>query len=154
MKAVLQGIRRVRSELNVPPSKALTVQLQGGHEQDRERLSNTDSLLRSLGKVEQFEWVDDTADASKCAVALVQDMRLLIPLQGLVDVNEESRRLRKLLEREQKDLAKSQGKMSNARFVDNAPEAVVTQEKERLASHEATVKELQDQLDRLAALAD
>ncbi len=152
LKAILQGIRRVRSELNLPPSRLLTVQMQGGVPEDRERLELAEGLLKRLGRVELFEWVDESADASKCAVALVNELRILIPLQGLVDVSEETRRLRKLLDGERKDLQTSRAKMDNPRFVDKAPEAVVQQERERLANHEATVKELEDQLDRLAEL--
>jgi len=152
IKAVLQGVRRIRSELNLPPSKALPVQLQGGTTLDRERLPATESLLKSLGRIDSFSWVDDSADASKCAVAMVDELRLLIALEGLVDVSEETRRLRKLLEKEEKALARSQGKMNNSRFVDKAPADVVAQERERLAEHEATVSALKTQLERLASL--
>ena len=62
--------------------------------------------------------------------------------------------LRKQLDKEQKELAKSKGKLGNARFVDNAPEAVVQQERERLAASEATVAEIEAQLERLASLGD
>ncbi|MEE4173227.1 MAG: valine--tRNA ligase [Xanthomonadales bacterium] len=154
LKAVLQGVRRIRAELNVAPGKPLDVQLQGGTEPDRAHLERSESLLRGVGRIAGFEWVDAEADASQCAVALVDSLRLLIPLKGLVDVAEESRRLRKLLDKERKDLARSEGKLGNSRFVDNAPEAVVAQEKERLASHRATVEELEAQLERLAALGD
>ncbi len=152
IKAVLRAVRRVRSELNVPPSKGLMVQLQGGTDEDRERLLRAEALLRSLGRIEAFEWVGDQADASQCAVALVGELRLLIPLQGLVDVSEETRRLRKLLDKESQALDRSRAKMGNARFVDNAPEDVVAQERERLAGHEATVAELEAQIERLAGL--
>ena len=154
LKAVLQEVRRIRSELNVAPGRPLDVLLQGGTEADRAHLERSESLLRGVGRIAGFEWVDDSVDASQCAVSLVNSLRLLIPLKGLVDVAEESRRLRKLLDRERKDLARSEGKLGNARFVDNAPEAVVAQEKERLASHRATVEELEAQLERLAALGD
>jgi valyl-tRNA synthetase len=154
LKAVLQGIRRVRSELNLAPGKPLSVWLQGGTGEDRERFDRAGSLLASLGRVSAFEWVEADADAAQCAVALVDELRLLIPLKGLVDVAEETRRLRKLLDRERKDLERSEAKMGNPKFVDNAPEAVVEQERERLAGHRATVGELEAQLERLAALAD
>ncbi len=152
LKAVLLGIRRIRAELNVAPGRPLDVQLQGGTSSDRTHLDCSESLLRGVGRVAGFEWVDDSVDASQCAVSLVDSLRVLIPLKGLVDVAEESKRLRKLLDKERKDLARSEGKLGNARFVDNAPEAVVAQEKERLASHQATVAELEAQLERLAAL--
>ncbi len=153
LKAVLQAIRRVRSELSLPPAKLLPVHLQGGDATDLERVESFDALLRSLGRVEAFSRVDDDFDASTCAVALVGELRLLIPLEGLVDVAEENRRLRRLLEKESKDLQRSRAKLGNPRFVDNAPEEVVAEERRRLAGHEATVGELEAQLTRLAALA-
>ena len=64
----------------------------------------------------------------------------------------ETARIRKLLDKENKDLQQSKRKMENPRFVDNAPEAVVAQERERLASHEAKVREFEAQLERLAKL--
>ena len=154
IKAVLQGIRRVRSELNLPPGKPLVVWLQGGSDSDRARFDRAGSLLAAIGRVSDFEWVDDDIDAGQCAVALVDELRLLIPLKGLVDVAEETRRLRKLLDRERKDLERSRAKLDNQKFVDNAPEDVVEQERERLAGHSATVEELEAQLERLAALSD
>ncbi|NRB72551.1 MAG: valine--tRNA ligase [Xanthomonadales bacterium] len=153
LKEVLQGVRRIRSELNLAPSKQLEVWLQGGSEHDRARLERSETLLASLGKVARFTWVDEQADASQCAVALVGDLKLLIPLAGLVDVAAETARLRKQLQKEQQELAKSKGKLGNARFVENAPAEVVEQERERLASSEATVAELEAQLQRIASLA-
>ena len=146
-------MRRIRSELNLAPSKQLEVWLQGGSEHDRARLERSETLLASLGKVARFTWVDEQADASQCAVALVGDLKLLIPLAGLVDVAAETARLRKQLQKEQQELAKSKGKLGNARFVENAPAEVVEQERERLASSEATVAELEAQLQRIASLA-
>jgi valyl-tRNA synthetase len=87
-------------------------------------------------------------------VALVGDLKILLPLKGLVDVEEELSRLRRQLEREQGDLRKSEAKLGNSRFVDNAPEAVVEQERERLAAHRANVENLHDQIHRLEALRD
>jgi valyl-tRNA synthetase len=75
-------------------------------------------------------------------------------LQGLVDFDAERSRIRKLLEREQGDLKRSEAKLSNRKFVDNAPAEVVEQERERLASHHDRVAGLEQQLERLAALQD
>jgi valyl-tRNA synthetase len=80
-------------------------------------------------------------------------MRLLIPLAGLVDVDEELARLDKQLERERKGLAQAENKLANERFVANAPAEVVDKERERRARHEATVAELEQQMAKLEKLA-
>jgi valyl-tRNA synthetase len=79
-------------------------------------------------------------------------LKVLIPLKGLVDVEDELARLNKQLAREESDLKKSQGKLGNNRFVDNAPAAVVEQEKQRLISHQARVENLQIQVQKLESM--
>jgi valyl-tRNA synthetase len=152
LKQVLQGIRRIRSELNLAPSLKLDVELQAGNDRDRERFDHFEPLLSSLGRVKTFKWITDQDDTSKSAVALVGDLWILIPLAGLVDVQSEMARIEKLMARETADLNRSRGKMGNKKFVDNAPPEVVEQEKQRLAAHEANVEQFRAQLAQLEKL--
>jgi valyl-tRNA synthetase len=154
LKQVLQGTRRIRSELNLAPSLQLPVEFQGGDAGDRRRFELFEPLLRSLARATSFTWHAENADTSKCAVALVGDLKVLIPLAGLVDVQAELARVEKLLARERSDLEKSQAKMGNRRFVENAPAEVVQQERDRLAAHEAKVESLREQIQRLEALGE
>ena len=154
LQAVIQGVRRIRSELGLPPGRMLDARLQGGDRLDRKRVDEFGDALAQLARVESLEWLDDGADTAQCAVALVGELKVLIPLKGLVDVDEELSRLGRQLERERADLAKSEGKLGNRRFVDNAPAAVVEQERERLAAHRANVERLEAQLERMEALRD
>jgi valyl-tRNA synthetase len=151
---VIQGIRRIRSELNLSPGKPLDVQFQAGDGTDRERQERFDGVLSQLGRIQSSVWVDDDADTGQCAVALVGDLKVLIPLAGLVDVEEELSRLSRQLERESSELRKSEGKLSNQRFVENAPEAVVEQERQRLVTHKANVENLHAQVRQLESLRD
>jgi valyl-tRNA synthetase len=151
---VIQGIRRIRSELNLSPGKPLDVQFQAGDGTDRERQERFDGVLSQLGRIQSSVWVDDDADTGQCAVALVGDLKVLIPLAGLVDVEEELSRLSRQLERESSELRKSEGKLSNQRFVENAPEAVVEQDRQRLVTHKANVENLHAQVRQLESLRD
>jgi valyl-tRNA synthetase len=152
LKEVIQGIRRIRSELNLPPGKPLDVKFQAGADTDRSRHARFNEVLSHLGRVQSAEWITVDADTSQCAVALVGKLKVLIPLKGLVDVEDELARLNKQLAREESDLKKSQGKLGNNRFVDNAPAAVVEQEKQRLISHQARVENLQIQVQKLESM--
>jgi valyl-tRNA synthetase len=152
LQSVIQGVRRIRSELNLPPGKLLDACFQGGGETDRGRQSQFEDALSSLARIQSVQWVDESYDTGQCAVALVGDLKVLIPLKGLVDVDEELARLNKQLAREQGELKKSEGKLGNRRFVENAPEAVVEQERERLVTHRANVKNLLAQIEQMEAL--
>jgi valyl-tRNA synthetase len=154
LQQVIQAVRRIRSELNLPPARMLSVLFQGGTGKDRSRQSQFDGVLTQLARVESMQWVDDSMDTAQCAVALVGDLKILIPLKGLVDVDEELFRLSKQLEREAGDLKKSRGKLKNSRFVENAPEAVVEQERQRLSAHTANVENLEAQIKQLESLRD
>jgi valyl-tRNA synthetase len=154
LQNVVQGVRRIRSELNLPPGKWLDAWFQGGNATDRERQEHFKEALGQLTRIQTVEWVDDSVDSSQCAVALVGELKVLIPLKGLVDVDEELARLSRQLERENAELRKSEGKLGNSRFVENAPEAVVAQERERLETHRANTEKLQAQISRLESLRD
>ncbi|MBT8052645.1 MAG: valine--tRNA ligase [Gammaproteobacteria bacterium] len=154
IKSTIQGVRRVRSELNLPPAKELDVLFQAGNEDDRSRQQRFSGVLSQLARIHSMTWVDQSEDTAQCAVALVGDLKILIPLKGLVDVEEELSRLGKQLERENADLKKSKGKLGNSRFVENAPEAVVEQERERLLAHEAKVENLHEQISQLESLRE
>jgi valyl-tRNA synthetase len=152
LQAVIQGVRRIRSELNLPPGKPLDVCYQGGGDVDRTRQQQFGDALASLARIQSSEWVDDTFDTAQCAVSLVGDLKVLIPLKGLVDVDEELARLNRQLEKEKAELKKSEGKLGNSRFVDNAPAAVVEQERQRLTTHKANVGNLLGQIEQMEAL--
>ena len=154
LKLVVQGVRRIRSELNLPPAQQLDAWFQGGAASDRERQQRYAAALAQLTRIRSAHWVDDDAPTAQCAVALVGELKVLIPLKGLVDVEEELARLHKLLRRENGDLRKSEGKLGNARFVENAPAEVVEQERQRLAAHRANVEKFEAQIRQLESLRD
>jgi len=154
LKEVIQGVRRIRSELNLPPARMLDVWFQGGAESDRDRQQRFADAVGQLARIQSTRWLEDDAATDQCAVALVGDLKILLPLKGLVNVEEELARLSKQLERETLDLRKSEGKLGNRRFVDNAPPEVVDQERQRLAAHRNNVENLNQQLKRLEALRD
>ena len=80
-------------------------------------------------------------------------MRLLVPMKGLIDVDAERARLDKQMDKVRADLARTTGKLGNENFVNNAPPAVVTQERERAVEFEKTINQLTEQLEKLDELA-
>jgi valyl-tRNA synthetase len=132
LKAMVTALRRVRSELNVPPAKLVALLLADGDAADRARAGRFASQLRFLNKLERIEFLGTADSAPAAATAVVGELKLLVPLEGLVDLGAERGRLDKELKRVDGEIAKCRGKLASDTFVQNAPAAVVEQERQRL----------------------
>ena len=148
LKAVVSALRRVRSELNVAPSRQVPLLVAGGSDTDHARIERFGASLAFLNRLERIEFLGDGV-APAAATAVVGDLRLLVPLEGLVDLGAERTRLDKELKRVEGELAKSRGKLASETFVANAPPAVVEQERQRLADWTAQHAALSEQRAKL-----
>ncbi len=133
LKAMVTALRKIRSELNVAPSKTVPLLLADCSAGDRERVARFDSQLRFLTRLESITVLDDSSAAPAAATAVVGELTLLVPLEGLVDLGAERTRLDKELKRVDGEIAKCHNKLASDTFVANAPAAVVEQERKRLA---------------------
>lgn len=149
LKTMVTALRRVRSELNVAPSRSVRLLLQAGTAQDRERIERHASSLSFLLKLEAIEWLAVDAVAPASAAAMVGELKLLVPLEGLVDLDAERTRLDKEIKRVEAEIGKCNGKLGNATFVQNAPAAVVEQERQRLAEWTTQLNGLREQRAKL-----
>ena len=152
VKEFILGIRQIRSGNDIKPSKALPVFIQNGSDLDKQRLENNNHYLIDLAKIDNITWLNKGEDAPNPATALVGEMKILIPLDGLIDVEAEKARLIKEMDKLQGDIKRTEGKLSNPNFVDKAPEAVVNKEKEKLASSKSTLESLAEQLKKIEAV--
>ncbi|KXJ49203.1 MAG: valine--tRNA ligase, partial [Cycloclasticus sp. Phe_18] len=125
----VMGIRQIRGEMNIPPSKPLPVLLNNCSESDLTRLDNNRLLVNKLARLESITTLTSTDEAPQSAIALVGDMQILIPMAGLIDKNAELERLNKEIEKLEKEAARISGKLSNASFINKAPAAVIEKEK-------------------------
>ena len=130
LKTMVSTLRRVRSELNVSPGKTIRLLLQDGHDHDRARIARFAPSLSFLLKLEEIAWLDGRAEAPASAAAVVGELTLLVPLEGLVDLDAERARLDKEIARVAGEKDKSEAKL--AKFTDKVPPAVVEQERQRL----------------------
>jgi valyl-tRNA synthetase len=152
LKAFIAGIRQIRGEMNISPNKPLPVRLAGGGAADRTRVEHLRGYIEKLARVEDIEFIDDNAAIRGAATALLGELRILVPLAGLVDVNAEVERLEKQLARSGKDLDGCNRKLENAQFVDNAPADVVAKERARAEELGQRIVQLKTQLERLGEI--
>ncbi|WP_291524040.1 class I tRNA ligase family protein, partial [Acidithiobacillus sp.] len=93
--AVIRAIRSVRGEMDIAPNKALPLLLQGGDASDRQRAQQYAPWLFALSRLASLEWLGAEEEAPPAALQLVGDLRVLVPLAGVIDVVAEQARLAK-----------------------------------------------------------
>jgi len=146
------GVRRIRGEMNIAPSKPLPVLLQDGSESDQRSLTNNQSYLQKLARLESITWLNPDDVTPESAIALVGDMKILIPMAGLIDKNAELARLDKEIQRISKELPRIEGKLNNPSFVDKAPPDVIEKEKAKLADLQSMLNNLEQQQRKIQSL--
>ena len=152
LKRVILAIRNIRGEMDLSPNKPLPLLLSNADAMAKGRIENNESFLSSLAKLESIEFIDSDDDAPASMTALVDSLKLHIPMAGLIDKDAELQRLQKAIEKAEKEWQRLNGKLSNENFVNKAPEAVIAKEREKLAEAEATLSQLKEQQEKISAL--
>jgi len=150
--AFILGVRRIRSGMNIEPRRALPVLLDGGGERDREWLAANLRYIETLARTESVRWLAADETAPESATALLGDMKVLIPMAGLIDKDAEIARLTKEIDRLDRDRQRAEAKLANSSFVDKAPAAVVDKERAKLAELAGALEQLRTQLQRIQLL--
>ncbi|WP_031433767.1 valine--tRNA ligase [Methylomarinum vadi] len=150
--AFILGIRRIRGEMNIAPGKPLNVLLQNYSAGDQALLQDNRTYLLKLGRLETIELLGVNDATPESAIALVGDMKILIPMAGLIDKEAELSRLTKEIQKIEKELPRIEGKLNNANFIDKAPAAVIAKEREKLANLQSSLGNLNEQLQKIKAL--
>ncbi len=152
LKAVLNQIRRIRSEMNISPGKTIPLLFANGNASDRARIAKFASQIAFLARADSQRWIEAGEAEPPSAAAIVGELKLLIPLAGLIDLGAEKLRLEKEIKRIDGEIAKCDSKLGTATFIANAPVTVVEQEKQRLADFSSTLTGLREQAARLAGI--
>jgi len=152
VKSFIVGIRNIRGEMDIPPSKLLPVLLRNVSTNDKSRLDNSGSYLAKLAKLESVTHLAAGEKAPASATALVGEMEILIPMAGLIDKEAELARLNKAADKIEKDAQRTKGKLSNESFVSKAPAAVIDKERSKLADMEMQLGKIQAQKAEIEAI--
>lgn len=150
--AFIVGIRKIRSGMNIAPSKPLPILIQNGSSTDQERLKNNNSFLSVLAKTESITWLNEGEEAPESATSLVGEMKLLVPMAGLIDKEAELKRLDKQLEKLEKQIKGTETKLANPGFTNKAPAAVVQKEQNNLEALKGQLLQLKEQHKKILIL--
>jgi valyl-tRNA synthetase len=150
----IEGVRQIRGELDIAPSRKLEVLLQNASSKDTEYLDRNLPYLMRLAGVDLPRILGPAQAAPISAVAFVGTLEILVPMAGLIDPAAELARLSKQRQKADVDLKKMESKLSNAEFAKNAPAEVVAKDQQRLAELRTELGQLAAQIARVTALKD
>ena len=142
LKEIVSAIRNIRGEANVSPAKKIEVIFKTANENEKTILENNAKILDKLANVEKYEF--NIEIPKLVGFKLVETTEIYIPLADLIDKEKEIAKLKKDIEKTQKELDRVLGKLSNEAFVSKAPQAVIAKEnatKEELETKIAKFKE-------------
>ena len=152
LKGVITAVRNIRGEMKISPSTDLDLLFANGSEEDQRRLNANATFLKKLAKLQSITWLNAGDDKPMSATQLVGNMEVLVPMAGLIDKDAELARLQKEIDRLQGEVDRVEKKLSNEKFVANAPEAVVAKERAKADDALKAKSQLEDQYRNIEAL--
>ncbi len=146
-KDVVRGMRQLRTDMDVPPSKKAAIHIVSADADVRAIFDEITPIFATLaGATDVIVQADKLGIGSDAVSAVIPDATLFVPLEDLVDFEKEKERLTKEKEKLEKELARSRGMLSNEKFMSKAPEAKVAEEREKLAKYEQMMAQVEARL--------
>ena len=147
VKELVRGIRNLRTDMDVPPSRKAKVFIVSEDAKIRDTFTVLQKSYMNLISANAVEIQSDKSGIADDAVSVVIPGAVVyMPLEDLVDMEKEKERLLKEKERLTKELARSHGMLSNEKFISKAPEAKIQEEKDKLAKYEQMMAQVEERL--------
>ena len=140
----VKSLRNVRQSFNVPVKSPVSLKI-AADEHQKQIFQKSESYIKRLAKVEDIEYIENSDSIKQSASAAVGNAKLIVPLAGLIDLNQEIARQNKKLDKILKEKSSLEGRMNNKNFTANAPKEVLEQTQtriEELTQEENTINEL------------
>jgi valyl-tRNA synthetase len=146
---MITEIRSVRADMNVPAGAMIRLMVKDASAETAKLLEVYGEILRRMARVENIELTTSVPKGS--IQTILDEATLIMPIADIIDLSKESARLRKEVEKLNGEISKIDTKMSDEKFVKNAPEEIIAEQKSRRANFEATLNKLSQALKQLEA---
>ncbi|MGA2057181.1 MAG: valine--tRNA ligase [Bradyrhizobium sp.] len=148
---LVTAIRSVRAEMNIPPSTLTSLVLSGASPETKERAPRWNDVIKRMARLSDISFADRAPEGS--VQLLVRGEVASLPLKSVIDLSAEKVRLDKELAKADADIKRVDAKLANEKFVANAPEEVVEEEKEKREAASARKAKIFEALERLKSAA-
>ena len=147
VKEITRGIRNMRAEMNVPNNRKTKVYVVCEDTEICDGISTLENSIKPLMMAEKI-LVQQTKEniADNAVSVVVPDAVVYLPLEDLVDFEQEMERLQKEEEKLKKEIKRAEGMLSNERFISKAPEAKVQEEREKLEKYTQMLQQVQERM--------
>lgn len=149
IQQVIGAIRNIRGEMNVPPNKQANVLIRSANQQSLELIKTNEIYLISLSKLSMIQFMTNEGKPKFSASAVVADLEIFMPLEGLIDIDVEKKRLAKEIARLENQIKGINAKLMNADFIAKAPKDVIDRERQKSNDFQANLEKLQTILQSL-----
>ncbi|MDQ7063163.1 MAG: valine--tRNA ligase [candidate division KSB1 bacterium] len=149
LQELIAAIRNIRGEMNIPVKKAASVLISGADSATAELINRHLSYFHQLGQVDQLTVGAKLQRPKFSATAVVRNLEIFMPLEGLIDIEVERNRLEKEKQRLERLLAELNKKLQNQDFLTRAPKQVVEREEQKKKHFEITLEKIRENLAQL-----
>lgn len=151
---MITGVRNIRGEMNIPPSKKVNVLVEAPDPGQGAMIRTNTVHIRNLAGVSSITVDSAVGKPDASATAVVGQNQVHVLLKGLLDFEEERKRLRKEIKKVQKDMEQSEKKLSNEQFLAKAPAEVVDEVRDRVGAMSLKLEKLNQNLDFFESIHD
>ena len=145
----ITAIRNKRSEKNIPPSKKSDLYFISSNEVTKKYTCSLEHLYRFLASCSKVLVMDKDEEIANSMVVICNNQKIYIPLDGLVDYEKELEKLNLDLQKYEGEIKRASSKLSNEKFVNNAPEKVVNEEREKLKKYQNIYDEIVSSIEKI-----
>ena len=121
--AFVVSVRQIRSEMNISPKIKIPVLLQDASNEDLDLIKRSKIYITNLAGISEIKTIDEKPPTA--AIALLKGMKILIPLEGIINIESERERCEQKLNRIKKELHSMKNRLKNKEFISKAPKDVV-----------------------------
>lgn len=147
---LITEVRSVRSEMNVPAGAKVPLVFTGAGDEVEGWVKKHEDTLKRIARLDSLTFHPDIPSG---AIQIVLDeVTIALPLGGIIDIEAESARLKKEIDKNLKDIKQIEGKLGNQKFISRAPESVVEEQRRRKSEAEQIVEKLQLAMERVQSL--